>query len=69
MTSPAERQCTCDPGPDGYPHRYWCDTMYGLESEDTQTEPLCLAERMPWSACFLVAGHEGDHVWSYNGAV
>lgn len=32
-------------------------------------EPLCLAERKPWSACFLIAGHEGDHVWSYNGAV
>ena len=32
-------------------------------------EPLCLAERKPWSACFLAAGHEGDHAWSYNGAV
>lgn len=32
-------------------------------------EPLCLAERSPWSACFLATGHEGDHVWSYNGSV
>jgi len=31
--------------------------------------PLCLAERKPWSACFLVAGHEGDHVWSYSVVV